>query len=262
MEDLNAVNDAQGGNVDAQTEPTAELTTDAGAKDAEPAEQQPQGMKGNQDAAVAAAAAAARRVAEERHKAELQREVDRREAFAKTRGFDSWDAMEKKGWTDSLQSGEATSDVMAQMVAPLIQQAIDNHPAIKHTQELEARFQIDSAIAEFKKEYPNEGVNEVADFLKMPNYQKFYGYVERGMSFAEAYTLANKAVIAQKKVDAAKQETLNKVNSKGHLKKTDGGGDADDVVVPPDVRKQYKQMLPDWTDQQIRDDYAKHHQKE
>jgi hypothetical protein len=78
--------------VDAQTEPTAELTTDTGAKDAEPAEQQLE--KPVQSLEENAKIAAARREAETRVRAEAEAQIEQ----AKQAHLDSW--IEKQGYVD------------------------------------------------------------------------------------------------------------------------------------------------------------------
>ena len=91
----------------------------------------------------------------------------------------------------------------------------------------------------------------------MPNYDAFYNYVNHGLSLSEAYTLTNRDAIVNQKAAAAKQAALNTVYGKAHLRSNAGGGDADDVVVPRDTYKSYRQMMPEWTDRQIREHYKR-----
>ncbi len=228
------------------------VAAEDGVEEADIADRPPQDKKGNQDAAVASAAAAARRQAENKYREAISTHMDQKERFAKSQGFSTWEEMENKSVTQSLQRG-----VTPQAIELLVHRAVEQSPIIREAREQKNKAQVKASFDEFTKEFPQSGIETMADFIKMPNYDAFYNYVNHGLSLSEAYTLTNRDAIVNQKAAAAKQAALNTVYGKAHLRSNAGGGDADDVVVPRDTYKSYRQMMPEWTDRQIREHYKR-----
>lgn len=200
--------------------------------------------------------AAARRAAE----AEFQRKMDaeRRhyqmemDAFAKMRGFDTWDEMKAESSNEVL----ANAGITPEALAPLLTKAISEHPAVRTALEVTEQATVDKALKEFVDEFPEAGVRTIEDFVNIPHYDQFYDFVGRGLSFKEAYLLSNQDAVMQKKTNAAKQAVLNKANSKEHMQPMQGGNDVAIISVPKETMRMYKQFFPEWSEKKIRDHYA------
>lgn len=99
-------------------------------------------------------------------------------------------------------------------------------------------------------------VKTIEDVLALENFAAIQGRVDRGYSLIDAYRLENMDKIVAKQKAAAKQETLNRINGKQHMKQTGNAGAGIDVHVPADVMEMYHVMNPRMTDAQIRKHYA------
>lgn len=123
------------------------------------------------------------------------------------------------------------------------------------------RQEAENRVAGWMKEIHelDPSINEVADLGKMPNYPRFYQLVKQnGLSFVDAYKLANMDALTQRRTEAARQQMRNAEASKTHLqpKAGRGGAPAAEVTVPQNVRDIYRAMDPDITDTEIKKDYA------
>jgi hypothetical protein len=91
-------------------------------------------------------------------------------------------------------------------------------------------------IKEFGEQFP-----ELQDPAAIPKevWQKY----NSGYSLADAFLVTQRGKIMEKQSEKAKQSTLNKINSKQHLK-TEGAGESEgtDVNIPKDVMEMYKEM--------------------
>lgn len=200
--------------------------------------------------------AAVRRAAEaefqrkiEAERAHYQMEMD---AFAKMRGFESWEEMRSESSTEVLSNAGITPEALA----PILTKAISDHPAVRAAVEVTQQATVDKALKEFVDEFPESGVKTINDFVNIPNYDKFYDFVGKGLSFKEAYILSNQDAVMQKRTNAAKQAALNKANSKEHMQPTQGGHDVSVVSVPKETMEMYKQFFPSWSEKKIREHYA------
>jgi len=228
-----------------------------GEDGAEAADRPPQGKKGNQDAAVASAAAAARRQAESRYRDALQAHIEQKQRIAESLGFDTFEDLES-----NVASQTPPNGMPPNAFEMLVQRAVEQNPVIREAAEQRDKAQIHNSFDEFARDFPDSGIDTMADFLKMPNFEEFYGYIDRGLTLSEAYMLVNRESITNRKAAAAKQAALNAVYGKAHMRSTAGGGEADEVVVPRDTYRSYRQMMPEWTDRQIREHYKQSTQKE
>jgi len=249
-------------------DPASEGAEDQNVAVSEPGEPP---KKGNQDASIASAAAAARRQAqieaqaqykkwqqEQEQQYELQSRVAKRaDTLARSRGFQSYEELETAAQNEDLKNGKLSPDVLNGIVQRMVQDNLANNPAIRQAAEYRQKAEVDAAFSEFQKQFPDEGIGSVADFLAMDNYDVFEAHVTRGLSFADAYWLANKQRLLLKQTAAGKQAAMNAIGSKAHMRSSAGGYEADEVTVPRDVYRSYRQMLPEWTDRQIRQHYAK-----
>lgn len=145
----------------------------------------------------------------------------------------------------------------------VLNQMIENNPAVQQAKVMTARMRqeagqraLEEQIAEIGKIDPS--VTDFQTLVQHPNFQQFDARVRQGYSLVDAFKLANYDQITGKKAAAAKQQALNSVNGKNHLNPTKSAGTGDDVVVPEETMAMYRSAFPNWTKQQIIEDYKKH----
>jgi hypothetical protein len=103
--------------------------------------------------------------------------------------------------------------------------------------------QLDADFAELKKEYPESGLKDLADLAMLPTYGEICEKIKKGYTLTDAYASANRAELRQKTTAAAKQKTLNNINSKQHLNtEGDGAGETNDIHIPEDTMQMYLDM--------------------
>lgn len=103
----------------------------------------------------------------------------------------------------------------------------------------------------------NPAVKTLDDILKMQTGKSFARYVkENGLSFLDAYKLANAEEIAAQRSAAAAQAKANSMASKKHLVGTVSRGE-EVLEIPNNVMESYRLMNPGITDDEIRKHYAK-----
>ena len=96
----------------------------------------------------------------------------------------------------------------------------------------------------------NPAIRSIGDIMQMETADKFREYVGRGLSFVEAYKLANFDAIRAEDQMKAKREAFNLMRSKGHLQSTISRGRGA-VNVPKDEMEMYKQLNPGMTEADI-----------
>ena len=145
----------------------------------------------------------------------------------------------------------------------VLNQMIENNPAVQQAKVMTARMRqeagqraLEEQISEIGKIDPS--VTDFQTLVQHPNFQQFDARVRQGYSLVDAFKLANYDQITGKKAAAAKQQALNSVNGKNHLNPTKSAGTGDDVVVPEETMAMYRSAFPNWTKQQIIEDYKKH----
>ena len=117
-----------------------------------------------------------------------------------------------------------------------------------------AKSDLDKQIAEVTAIDPS--IKSLTDLAKIDNYEQFYDLVKKGVSFADAYRLANFDKIKSGTAERARQAEVSKLNGKDHLTRTSSRGTGADSV-PREVYEQYKLFCPDATDAEIRAHYNK-----
>lgn len=82
-------------------------------------------------------------------------------------------------------------------------------------------------------------INTIDDLVKMDNIDEFNNlFQKKHYSMLDAYKIANFDKLSNKASAKAKQEVLNNLDSKSHLK-TNSGSSGNDVVIPADVLEQF-----------------------
>lgn len=149
---------------------------------------------------------------------------------------------------------------------------IASHPAIKQAQEAAKAYeeaqrsaQEQAARARLEEQIKaisalDPSIKTADDLVKLPEYGKLRGYVQKGLSIEEAYKLTYMDKLAEKKSAAAAQSAINKAASKEHLTPSVARGSGD-APVPKRVIEQYRMLNPGMTDKEIRADYAKFQKK-
>ena len=94
-------------------------------------------------------------------------------------------------------------------------------------------------------------VQSMEDIAAMPTAEVFRGYVAKGLGLEEAFYMANRKAIEERKLTAARAAGVSAAASKGHLAPVGGGGQAETVEVPAEQRALYRELMPDATDAEI-----------
>ena len=177
--------------------------------------------------------------------------------------YESWQQnYRQKQMQEKLKAGELTEDLLQQIVEqnPVVQQArqmLDQRERDQQlTRQQEEQQRIQAEIEQISQLDPS--IKSVEDLLNMPEaeYAKFKGYVDKGYSFADAYSLSHMDQIARRRAEQARQAALDNERGKGHLRSSKGQGTGP-VSVPADVLQRYRLFNPKATDAEIRDHYNK-----
>lgn len=184
------------------------------------------------------------------------------EAITSIEDFDAWEtAYNERKLQQDLRAGKLTTESL--------NTAIANNPTVKAAQELvtqkneqlkqqqnaAAQQKIAEEIAEIHKMDPN--INSAADLLNMPNAKEFYGYVQKGLSFIDAYTLVNKDAVVNAAAEAARNSAMQNQRGKNHLAATGNSRGAGAMTVPSEELKMFKLFNPNATPEQIQAYYNK-----
>lgn len=161
-----------------------------------------------------------------------------------------------------LAAGRLTPEAIEQIVAknPTLQkmQAVINQTEQNAQAAADARDR--ARIADELKEISrlDPEIRALEDILQMDTAEEFQRLVrEKGMSFLDAYKLANFERLGEKRAAAAKQSAVNLANSKNHLSASQSRGSGG-VEVPADVMREYRMLMPSATEAQIRAAYGKY----
>ncbi len=127
--------------------------------------------------------------------------------------------------------------------------------AQKKAEEAEFNAAVEKQLKEIQAFDPT--IKTLQDLSQMEDYDKFYGLVQRGNNFIEAYKLVNFEKLQANAAAKVKQATINAVQSKSHLKTTSQRG-AGAVTVPDDIKAEYKAMMPGISDDEIQKHYNRY----
>jgi hypothetical protein len=98
-------------------------------------------------------------------------------------------------------------------------------------------------------------IKTLEDIRAMPTAQRFNDLVQKGVSMEEAFYLANRQQIEERKLAAAKAAAQNQMAGKGHLNPMGAVSGKTPVQVPRGVVDAYRTMMPDATDAEIQKAY-------
>jgi len=177
---------------------------------------------------------------------------------------------EYKAWEKQSADKQLEADLKAGRLTPEgLAQAIGNHPLMQQAQSLidrdavaeQARQQaadqarIDAEIARIHEVDPS--INSVADFMNMPNYDRFKELVDRGYSFEHAHYLVNREKIEASRAEAARQQAMANARGKEHLAPAAGSRGEGALPVPGNVMAMYRKLNPGMSEAQIIAHYNK-----
>lgn len=155
---------------------------------------------------------------------------------------------------------EHIKGMIDQELAPVRQQLQQAQMAAarERTRAVEAQAQevIGAAVKNITAIFPE--VKSLEDIAAMPTAEAFNGYVQKGLSLEDAFYLANRKAIEDKKLTAARTAALRGAANRGHLDPVPAGGTAAPVEVPADMRASYLEIMPGATDAEISNAYAKY----
>lgn len=206
--------------------------------------------------------AAARRESEGR----LKQMENRMAALAKSQGFNSFDELEHHLKEDKLNAlGRKLYEeygVDQDAVKPFIDDMVNAHPdvvmareALELSRQQEAQRYVDSEIAKIKEINPD--IKSFEDLLKMENFSDVEELLKRNYTISDAYKVANFGSIMEGSGKKVAQQVRNDIDSKNHLSPTKGAAAGDTVMVPEDIKEQYRVFNPGITDEEILKDYKK-----
>ena len=150
-----------------------------------------------------------------------------------------------------LASGKGTADDIKRIVRDAIRE--ETKPSAP-----ERDPRIDAELAEIARMDPDmagQTPNDtLAAILNSDSGDKFRGYVDKGLSFIEAYRLAAADKLDKLRSGQAAEAARVKAASKEHLSSTSSRGQGA-VAVPADELAYYKLLMPDATDAEIQMHY-------
>lgn len=144
--------------------------------------------------------------------------------------------------------------------SPQMQQAMQlqqqAQQIIQQYQSRDAETFAQKEIQKLRTMYPQCSVQSLADLASTPEGKTALEYWKRGVPLAQAYSAAFASSIAQNGAQAAKQQAMNDMNSKGHIAQPSGGSGGGRMMSAED-RAIWKEFFPDATDAQLQEKWSK-----
>lgn len=99
-------------------------------------------------------------------------------------------------------------------------------------------------------------IKTMEDIAAMPTAQRFKQLVAMGNSLEDAFWLANRDALVEKRVAAAKTAARTQAAGKRHLNPVGAADGREPVKVPEGVRDAYRRIMPNATDEEIQREYG------
>jgi len=145
------------------------------------------------------------------------------------------------------------SEERRQLEAQQVQQQAQVQQAERAVQQ-----RVATEFDELKGEYPGFAkVEDLAQSVGPETWQKICQKFGLGYSLLDAYESVNRQALKEKATAAVKQQTLNQVNGRAHLKPSGGRSEVDTVTIPEETLKMYKQLNPGKTHKEYLEHYKK-----
>ena len=221
-----------------------------------------------QEEAVQQAVNAARQQEQARHQAAMDDIFARAglkntitgEPITNLEQFNDWHNQFEKAKLDrSLKGANISRETIEQLIA--------EHPDVKQAQQVtqqvmqaqrqqqaEAdRARVEADIEQIRSLNPQ--IHSLADILAMETAPEFRNGVQKGLSFLEAYKLANMEAIAEEKAQRAREAAQSNTRGKDHLVATGNNRGGGSASVPPEQMRLFRQMNPNASADQIQKFY-------
>lgn len=105
----------------------------------------------------------------------------------------------------------------------------------------------------------DSAIASVDDLMAMPEYDRFYALVQKGVSLVEAYKLTRYDQLMERTAQAAARQAMQSVASRQHLTAMAGQpGSGEFLAVPAEVADGFRRAMPGITDGEIRRRYSKY----
>jgi hypothetical protein len=194
--------------------------------------------------------AAERRVAEVEAQRQRDREIARK--YGKDYGIYSDDDVaaqygQSHGLTtvEEFEAALQRQEYQARGVdTDLIDQLVNNHPAIQAAKQQQGQVIIDREIAELAGEYPELGIKTLNDMRALPNFEAIKAKAYKGMTLLEAYEAVNRAEIRQRAKEEGSQQAIRNIGSKAHLGTEKSGNERQgkEVEISPEKMRVWRAM--------------------
>lgn len=102
-------------------------------------------------------------------------------------------------------------------------------------------------------------VSSIEDLMEMPEYDRYYELVKKGLDLVEAYKLVHHDRLVQRAADAAARQTMRSIGSRQHMTAMAGQPGAGDYsTVPAEIAAEYRLAKPGISDKEIRRRYRQY----
>ena len=179
---------------------------------------------------------------------------------------------EAEAWAQADKQARLQENLKKGLLTPEdLQNAIDGSPTMQTMkQQLDAARQQTAEADRQKFEQTVQGELEqiqkldptmktLADIVQGENGKAFAGYVEKGLTYLEAFKLANSDRLQERARNLGRVAGQINTGGKEHLRRTTGRGEAAKTV-PGQVKENYKALFGDEiTDEEIQQDYQRYH---
>lgn len=145
----------------------------------------------------------------------------------------------------------------------LIENMVNNNPAIREAKEIIARNQQEMASQALQNDLKavsklDPDIKTLDDLAALPNYAEIVGYVSKnGLSLVDAYKLVNGDKIASRQTEAVKQAAINSAKSTSHLGVTGGvaTNDGDYAPIPAKMLDNWRAAYPNLSMEELTKKY-------
>lgn len=144
----------------------------------------------------------------------------------------------------------------------LINQMIRNSPEMVQAQQILAQNQMAEADRRIKDDLKivsaiDPSIQTAEDLAAHESYDTVVRYVQRGLSLADAFKLANYDRLTGQRAEAAKQAAINAAKSTSHLQTTPAGnGGSDNMIdIPSDEIATWREYYPGLSDGELKKKY-------
>lgn len=151
---------------------------------------------------------------------------------------------------------QAKAAMATQTQAPANPQPQHGSASPSAAQQVVDEARIQAEIAEIGKLDPS--VKSLQDILKGPKAQEFYGLVQRGYSFLDAFRVANFDRLTEAKAQAARQQAVINDRGKGHMTGAGNSRGNGALSVPAAEMAMFRAFNPSATEADIQAYYNKY----